>query len=52
MLPRSLLLLYVEATLQWVKQTEMDDDDAWDYIIVMPLRKVQVDDVSGHLCEH
>ena len=28
---------------------EMDDDD---YIIVMSLRKGEVDDVSGHLCEH
>ena len=29
-----------------------DDDDTWDNIIVMPLRKGWVDDVSGHLCEH
>ena len=30
----------------------MDDDDTWDYIIVMASRKGGVDDVSGHLCEH
>ena len=28
------------------KKTEIDDDDAWDYIIVMPLRKGKVDNVS------
>ena len=32
------------------KQTEMDDDDSWDYIIVMPSRKGKVDFFSGHLC--
>ena len=31
---------------------QMDDDNTWDYIIVMPLRKGKVDDLSGHLCEH
>ena len=29
----------------------MDKDDD-DYTIVMSLREVKVDDVSGHLCEH
>ena len=29
----------------------MDKDDE-DYTIVMSLREVKVDDVSGHLCEH
>ena len=29
----------------------MDKDDD-DYTIVMYLRKVKVDDVSGQLCEH
>ena len=29
-----------------------DDDDTCDNIIVMPLRKGKVDDVSGHLSEH
>ena len=28
---------------------DVDDDD---YTIVMFLREVKVDDVSGHLCEH
>ena len=35
-----------------VKQTDMDDNDTWDYIIIMPLIKGKVDDVSGLLCEH
>ena len=30
----------------------MDKDDDDDYTIVMSLREVKVDDVSGHLCEH
>ena len=30
----------------------MDDDDSWDYTIVMPSRKGKVDDVSSHHCEH
>ena len=30
----------------------MDRDDDDYTIIVMSLREVKVDDVSGHLCEH
>ena len=28
------------------------DKDNDDYTLVMSLREVEVDDVSGHLCEH
>ena len=28
------------------------DKDGDDYTIVMSLREVKVNDVSGHLCEH
>ena len=42
-------IIYPGCTDLMSKQTELDDDD---YIILMPLWKGEVDDVSGHLCEH